>query len=135
MKKELDDALCRDFPLLYRERQRSIQESCMRWGFECGDGWEPLLRRLSKKLERLIEKQPDDESAYASQVKEKFGTLSFYMDGATDEMDAAIDEAEVESAQTCEVCALPGRRRGGYWIYTACDEHTSPEKQTSPDED
>jgi hypothetical protein len=28
------------------------------------------------------------------------------------------------SAVTCEECGAPGKRRGGGWVYTACDEHT-----------
>jgi hypothetical protein len=135
MKKELDDALCRDFPLLYSKRRGTIYQTCMAWGFECGDGWYDLIYRLSKKLERLIEAQPTDESACAAQVKEKFGTLSFYMDGATDEMYAAVNEAEAESARTCETCGAPGRLRGGGWLYTACDEHTNTTDSNTPEED
>lgn len=123
MSPEQDAALCRDFPLLYRDRRRSIMESCMGWGFECEDGWEPLLRRLSARLERLIEAQPEDERAAASQVKEKFGTLRFYLDGGTDEMYVAIREAEVESAVTCETCGAPGKLRGPGWFIVACEEH------------
>lgn len=57
----------------------------------------------------------------ASQVKEKFGTLSFYMSSATDEMYKLISEAERKSGETCEDCGAPGKRRGGGWIVTMCD--------------
>jgi len=60
--------------------------------------------------------------ASASQVKEKFGTLRFYMDGATDEMYDAINEAERLSATTCESCGLPGKVIGGGWIRVLCDK-------------
>jgi hypothetical protein len=123
MRQELDEALCRDFPLLYAERSSTVMRSCMAWGFECGDGWEPLIRALSGKLEALIAAQPEDERATASQVKEKFGTLRFYMDGATDAMYERIAEAEDESAHTCEECGKPGHLRGKGWVFTACDDH------------
>lgn len=54
MKHELDEALCRDFPLLYRDRHGDMRNTCMVWGFSCGDGWEPIIREASEKLETLI---------------------------------------------------------------------------------
>ena len=123
MKAELDAALVRDFPLLYSDRNAPMQTTCMCWGFECGDGWEPLIRALSAKLEAAIAALPEaDRPNYkAMQVKEKFGTLRFYLTMGTDEMFAAVDEAEAQSAETCEGCGQPGKRRGGGWIVTECD--------------
>ena len=59
-----------------------------------------------------------------SQVKEKFGTLRFYINAGTDEHYNYIRFAENLSARICETCGAPGKRRGKHWIYTACDEHT-----------
>jgi hypothetical protein len=56
----------------------------------------------------------------ASQVKEKFGTLRFYLTHGTDEMYAIIGEAQQKSAKTCETCGKPGRIRGRGWYYTRC---------------
>jgi hypothetical protein len=56
----------------------------------------------------------------ASQVKEKYGTLSFYMTHATDEMYAIIDKAESQSSKTCETCGKPGKIRGHGWYSTRC---------------
>lgn len=57
----------------------------------------------------------------ASQVKEKFGCLRFYMSSETDEMSDLIEEAEEESSVTCSNCGLPGLpgNKGG-WITTLC---------------
>ncbi len=120
MTRELDEALVRDFPLLY----------AWCWGFECGDGWELLLRRLSEKLEPMIRKWIDcsareadlNSCPRASQVKEKFGTLRFYITNGTDAMYAAIREAEEESSRTCEDCGAPATtfsHRG--WLRTTCE--------------
>jgi hypothetical protein len=124
MRPELDEALCRDFPLLYRDRHAPKHTTCMCWGFP-GDGWEPLIRRLSVKLEAAIAVMPEDERELcrAFQVKEKYGTLRFYMTTETEEMSEWIAEAEDESAVTCEECGAPGRLRSKGWLYTACDEH------------
>ncbi len=124
MDKEKDDFLCKTFPLLYKDRHASAQVTCMCWGFDVGIGWYDIVYRLSEKLEALIAAQPEDDRAYASQVKEKFGILRFYMDGnTTKEMEAAIREAEVESAKTCEVCGKPGGITGKGWLTVLCEEH------------
>ena len=72
----------------------------------------------------------DEEAAkvpVVSQIKEKFGTLRFYVDRATDKHHNYIAMAEAMSARTCEVCGNPGHIRGKGWLYTACDEHTREE--------
>lgn len=127
MTPELDHALCTDFPLLYRDRHASVHETCMCWGFP-DDGWEPLIRRLSIRLEAAIAALPEPERAdyRAAQVKEKFGTLRFYMTSETDEMSAWIEAAEAESARTCETCGAPGKLSGDVWLQTVCDEHVKP---------
>jgi hypothetical protein len=58
----------------------------------------------------------------ALQVKEKYGTLRFYMTTETDEMSSLIDEAELKSAVVCEDCGSTGKLRGGGWARTLCDD-------------
>ena len=131
MEEYLDDKLCADFPNLYADRNKSCQETCMCWGFP-GAGWEPLLRELSEKLEALIvewkaQNPGCDSWPRASQVKEKYGGLRYYMTSSTDEMDKLIDIAEQKSYETCEVCGKPGECHGAGWLATTCLEHTSKE--------
>jgi hypothetical protein len=208
MEKELDDKLVKKYPLLYADRNKSMMETCMCWGFP-GSGWYSLIDELSAKLEKLIEEYlkenpnsdcyrcgcPKEEhygyksydpgkclvvkkkltrwafkwrtfkslprflnrflsktySLYfsfrnkveltffpryqtchcekyeecyprASQVKEKFGTLRFYMISETDEMSKLISEAEAKSAITCEFCGEPGELRNTGWYITLCDK-------------
>lgn len=59
----------------------------------------------------------------ATQVKEKFGGLRFYVASATDEQYAVISFVESLSTKTCEVCGAAGKQRGKGWIRTLCDEH------------
>jgi len=59
----------------------------------------------------------------ASQVKEKFGTLSFYVKSATPEQHAQITFAESLSAHICESCGTTekmGRTTG--WIRNICED-------------
>jgi hypothetical protein len=123
MRQDLDDQLCKDFPLLYADRRASMQTTAMCWGFP-GDGWEPLIREASGQLEALISLQLHPENYRAAQVKEKFATLCFYMTDSTPEMAEIIRKASAKSAVTCEECGAPGKRRGRGWVYTACDDHT-----------
>lgn len=92
-------------------------------GIQCGDGWEPLLRRLCRELERLILKMPPEERvAYkAIRVCERFGGLFVYMNDATEDMMELIKVAESESYKICEYCGAPGRMRPGIWTKTFCE--------------
>jgi len=132
MKPECDDALCEEFPLLYANRHASWRETPMGFGIECGKGWFALLRDLSAKLEALILRLPlEERKKYrADQVKEKFGTLRFYMTALTDEMSEAIRAAEAASAETCELCGAPGVLRSRGWLKTLCDRHHEEREAT-----
>jgi len=122
-----DLTLVNDFPYLYANRYEDMYTTAMCWGFECGDGWEPIIRHLSEELEFLNENASC--SVRAEQVKEKFGTLRFYVSitDATgkwaDIIWDLVDMAELRTSYTCEVCGEHGKRRGNGWIHTLCDLH------------
>ena len=59
----------------------------------------------------------------ATQVKEKYGTLRFYIYGGTDAHLAYIDMACAMSSVTCEVCGNKGKSNQYGWIVTRCREH------------
>ena len=83
-------------------------------GFECGNGWKDILDRLFAKIK-------DDTKVV--QVKEKWGLLRVYVDTATNETYNAIDEAERESAKTCEECgSTEGVTTAGGWLKTLCQK-------------
>ena len=87
-----------------------------------------LFRLMFKLVEKTIPGVYKSPLAWygpprASQVKEKFGTLRFYMSTSSEEMEAIISAAEKRSAITCESCGKKGRVRGRRWLYTACSKH------------
>lgn len=87
---------------------------------ECGYGWDHLVQPLLVELEQLGGK--------ILQVKEKFGGLRFYYlleenHLLPNNFAQKVDEAELQSVATCEVCGEPGFRRSGGWIKTLCDQH------------
>jgi hypothetical protein len=82
-----------------------------------GDGWVSILDALATRLIAL------GWDRRLLQVREKFGVLRFYPEsGYTPQMQAAIEEAEVRSAITCEDCGEPGVAQGGDWIRTLCGD-------------
>ena len=107
-----------NFPKLYRDYGGDMMRTCMAWGFECRDGWFELIKELSEKLE--------PHGIVATQVKEKYGGLRFYVGGiptdVADEMYDYIDEAEDKSYEICEQCGQPGNCNEGGWLTTLCDE-------------
>lgn len=109
---------------LFKEDWKYTKYRNLHWG---------LYRRINTILNKLVKvgiykNVPCDCNEWQSvhpravQVKEKFGTLSFYMSSGNDEIWNLIREAERKSAKTCEECGKPGKLRGGGWIKTLCDE-------------
>jgi hypothetical protein len=126
MRPELDAALVKDFPGLFCERHGDTRETRMCDGFP-GDGWEPIIRRLSAKLEPIAR----ETGLRAVQVKEKFGDLRVYVRGADGErvlpdaiaetVHAAIGAAIKEASRICQQCgAACPRRKARSWV-TLCD--------------
>lgn len=50
MDRKLDEALCAKYPELFIQRHGDMRETAMCWGFECGDGWYPLIDTLCYHL-------------------------------------------------------------------------------------
>jgi hypothetical protein len=126
MREELDKKLVEDFPILYSQRHLGPMETCMCWGFECGNGWEPLLRRLSTQLD-LISKSFMC-GITVTQVKEKYGTLRFYYNtDASVDVDtiirACVYQAEALSGHICEECGEAGEANDSGWISVRCEDH------------
>ena len=149
MNKQLDEQLCKDFPEIFRNRHGDRRTTAMCWGFDCGDGWEPVIRFACKRImsnvdrlryaikdieenlyqtEKLDEKKKKLEEELqliptAVQVKEKFGGLRFYVDGGNDRVWDIIQNAESLSYHVCEECSTMRtvRLRNHGWMATLCD--------------
>lgn len=107
MKEELESALCKEFPSIFRDYHGDMTVTCMHWGMSCGDGWASLIRDICLYINNSIENAKsnvifeykkknkidysvdlsteilkelkiDDMIVVADQVKEKFGGLRFY---------------------------------------------------------
>lgn len=118
MNKDLEMKLVKTYPRLYSQYGGDPRETCMAWGFECGDGWYDIINELSEKLSYY--------NVVAAQVKEKFGGLRFYLEvypsNKWEEILDIIGDAEIKSFETCEYCGKPGKPTKGGWIKTLCKE-------------
>lgn len=126
MSPDKDKALCKKYPLIFAERHRSMQETAMCWGFDCGDGWYDLIDALCGRLQSMTDYNPNNDrfpQIVATQVKEKYGSLRFYVRTASDYQDGVIDMAESMSYHICEVCSAPGTPNKEGWIRTTCAAH------------
>lgn len=91
--------------------------------FECNDGWKQLLDNLCAVIEQHI-KSKKLEDIYAIQVKEKFGSLRFYMSYHDDFIEGAIALAEEQSGKICEICGEHGTIENlGGWLKAVCPKH------------
>lgn len=102
MNPELDELLCRRYPLIFAQRDQP--DSCMHWGFTCGDGWFGIIDALCACIQNSIDLDGTPQ-AVATQVKEKFGTLRFRIGstGANPEIRGMIRMAEAMSERVCEL--------------------------------
>jgi len=55
MRQELDALLCEKYPKMMVNRNKNMQETCMCWGFECGDGWFEILNQLMGNIQHHID--------------------------------------------------------------------------------
>ena len=134
------DTLYEKYPDLFINRHKSPMESCMSFGIECGLGWYELLASVCWRIyqheqnierrKRVLKDQPEkikEELEYFpvkfDQIKEKFGGLRFYYEGGDDYISGLVSMAESWADVACEQCGGIGKRRGGGWVRTLCDQH------------
>lgn len=124
MTKEHEEHLFNEYPLLYAGRGLPPTQSLLCFGMECGDGWFDLIDKLSAKIEAYNNKLDNLQGlVQALQVKQKYGTLRFYVNGAPEEVFNWIHEAEDASGTICEQCSAPGESMTiNGWVFTLCPE-------------
>ena len=98
MTKLLEDIIIKRFRDKFPDESiiHDEMQSCLAFGFECGDGWFSII------YESLLLLQ--DEKFTITQVKEKFGSLRIYIDGGNDRVYNVLDFLEKQSEITCELC-------------------------------
>lgn len=131
MTEKLQNKLYKKFNKIFTQKGNSL-----RWGFECDDGWYELIYSLCEKIQAYINEAKCPQ-VIATQIKEKFGSLRFYIafdidplneDAAVNDVHwsaihATIDAASMESLKTCEVTGGHGTlSKRGNWLKTLSKE-------------
>lgn len=115
------------FPEVYGNPPWSIRKTNLAWGYSCGNGWYPLIERLSADLAAII--REDGLNRFrARQVKQKLGGLRFYTCGGNERTAERVKQAAIEASQTCEHCGIQPaamKNLGGVADHQLRDLHTS----------
>ena len=136
MNKQNTDKLYKDFLELFYEKDLSIQESCMPWGFECEDGWFDLIYKCCEEITSYCNKNKIP-IIHIGGVKQKFGSLRidwnwpnpldqeehFKNHHHFEKIDALIERFEKMSVRVCESCGKIGHIDYSYgWLIALCDD-------------
>lgn len=100
MSPELEQKLFEKYPVLFRDRDKPVTESCMAFGCEFSNGWYKLLDELCEYITRLSNRtdllklnkkyHTEENKGFIylkrptisfTQVKEKFGMMRIYWSG------------------------------------------------------
>lgn len=112
--KQIEMAHAGDWSFLYEQYKSEKERAWLE---------ENLEKEKQKYLIELREVPEPFPQVVATQVKEKYGTLRFYLSHEDQYISGVVAMAEYLSGLTCETCGAPGKERGGGWIRTLCDEH------------
>lgn len=130
MRMELEAKLVKDFPDLFKGKDKPVTESLMSFGCECDDGWYGIIRGLCHAIHQ--HRKHNEIEFEFTQVKEKFGGLRVYYFGGDAFVDGVIRMAEEMAYKTCEVCGNPGTLcNAGTWLKTLCDSHAKEHNYTT----
>lgn len=102
----------------------------MSMGFDCNDGWFDLIWNLSQAIEDAAQRDGRDPQSEdwpeAVQVKQKVGSLRFYLATRNDTFSVLVDNAMKASEKICEVCGAPGAMAADIQsgVRTVCNDHS-----------
>ena len=97
------------------------------FGIECADGWYFLISELLNHIDQYFHHKYKGvpEGFQITQIKEKFGDLRIYADGADNAVWELIRFTENLSHKTCEYCGSNQNiLKSSGWIVTACKQCT-----------
>ena len=131
--------LCIRFPFLKYSwnRKKFFQRSCWYWQIRGGgegqwkssenepkrDGWRKAFGiQLCKELKAALKRGGMLKTWEITTVKEKFGALYIYDNGATTEVHDILNKYEYISSRTCVECGRIAKYRTKGWIEPYCED-------------
>lgn len=126
---DFEKRMYQKYPKMLNGLTKTMRESCLVFGFECGQGWYSLLEKFFEDVDCCVKDNTIKEFVF-SQIKEKFGQLRIYYHGYDEKLDKLILEIEKKSGEICEVCGEKGELKSeNGWLTTLCNEHRKQRKQ------
>lgn len=93
------------------------------------DGWRKAFgEQMCEEIREVLIKYDYLDKYRIVQIKEKFGSLRWYDNGAPKEVFDIIDKYEAISERTCIICGQPATLISKGWIYPFCDCVKSKER-------
>ena len=122
MKRELDEALCAKYPLIFKDRNADMRTTAMCWGLECGNGWYNIIDTLCGLLTYDYRSA---KSRYDHLMEVGVGNLLYGTKTVTQE---ALDEAKTkldEETLKVPVAVQVKEKFGGlrFYVQAATDKH------------
>lgn len=128
--------LCIRFPFLKysRNRKKFFQRSC--WYWQIRTGWRKAFGiQLCKELKAALKRGGMLKTWEITDIKDKFGALYIYDNGATEEVHDILNKYEYISARTCVECGRIAKYRTTGWIEPYCEDCIKKDgTMTQPDE-
>jgi len=122
MRKELDEALCAKYPLVFKDRNADMRTTAMCWGLECGDGWYNLIDVLCGLL---TSEYRGAQSRYEYLMQAGVGGILYGTKTVTqediDQAKAKLDEETLKVPVAVQVKEKFGGLR--FYVQAATDKH------------
>lgn len=103
MQEKLQNILFEKYPKIFQDKDDPVNKSLMSFGIDTGDGWFWLIDNLCQQLQFDTDNN-EEVQIIAFQVKEKFGSLRFYVKTCSERQDAIIGFTQFLSCSICEKC-------------------------------
>ena len=108
---------------LFKKYPKILNRKNLPWKLECNKGWFKLIDNLCEYVQEQTDQNPHiyKGQTEATQIKEKFGGLRFYVNGTHSDFLAAIQYVEFLSYKICEFCGKDGKlQNNNGWYKTTC---------------
>ena len=123
MRKELDEALCAKYPLIFKDRNADMRTTAMCWGLECGDGWYNIIDTLCGLLTsdyRQAKSRYDNIKDKVDQTQNEW-SKKIVTQEMIDEAKAKLDEETLKVPVAVQVKEKFGGLR--FYVQAATDKH------------
>ena len=123
MRRELDEALCAKYPLIFKDRNADMRTTAMCWGLECGDGWYNIIDVLCGLLTsdyRQAQSRYDFIKDKVDQPQWE-GSKKIITQEQIDEAKAKLDEETLKVPVAVQVKEKFGGLR--FYVQAATKEH------------